>query len=515
MAFRLNLDLRIIIFLLIFSNLLFSCSETIYPKREMRAVWIATVKNIDWPSRPGLSSEEQKNEFRKIISFHQLNGINAAIVQIRPAADAFYQSRLEPWSEWLTDQQGKAPDPYYDPLTFMIEECHDKGMEFHAWFNPYRAIVDIESNVTDSLHITNSLSEWFLTYGKNAYFDPGIPEVREYVTNIVADVVTRYDIDAVHFDDYFYPYKIYGEAFPDSASYKRYNPRQLDLDDWRRSNVDEIIVMLNNRIKSIKPHVKFGISPFGVWRNQDKDPNGSATQAGVTNYDDLYADVTKWLKNGWIDYVVPQLYWNIGFEKADYAVLIDWWEKNSYGKHLYIGHGAYKIDDSSNVEAWRDPKQLPSQLRLNKQYEHVKGSAYFSSKVLLNNPLGITDTLRNTFYRHPALIPQMPWIDSESPNPPKHLEVVPEESGVLLKWKPSGKDEHYYLIYRFEGKGKKAQDINNPANILSSVRAPINFYLDETAKKNKQYTYIVTAVDRLHNESKRSEVNSIKNKIRR
>jgi len=260
------------------------------PKYEFRGVWVATVENIDFPSSRNLSTQQQKDQFIKLLEMHKRNGMNALIVQIRPASDAFYPSQYEPWSEYLTGKQGQPPSPYYDPLEFMITETHKRGMEFHAWMNPYRAEFRVGKSSISPNHITKLHPEWFITYGNTKYFDPGNKDAQAFVVNVVRDVVRRYDVDAIHFDDYFYPYKIAGKDFNDDASYKKYG-NGLSLDDWRRSNVDSIIVHLSKAIKEENPYCQFGISPFGVWRNIDKDPEGSNTKAGVTNYDDLYADI--------------------------------------------------------------------------------------------------------------------------------------------------------------------------------------------------------------------------------
>ena len=274
------------------------------PNSEFRGVWIATVDNIDWPHKGVYTAYSQKLDFIRQLDMHKQNGMNAVIVQVRPSADAFYPSALEPWSEWLTGKQGRSPSPYYDPLQFMIEETHKRGMEFHAWLNPYRANYDVRSASIASNHITKIHPEWFLTYGGKKYFDPGNKEAQQHVINVVKDIVKRYNVDAIHMDDYFYPYRIPNKEFPDNASYKK-SGTSLSKGDWRRSNVDSIIKALNAVIKAEKPYCKFGISPFGVWRNKEADPDGSNTQAGQTNYDDLYADILLWLKQGWVDYVAP------------------------------------------------------------------------------------------------------------------------------------------------------------------------------------------------------------------
>jgi uncharacterized lipoprotein YddW (UPF0748 family) len=395
--------------------LLALCLFTSYaqPVYEFRGVWIATVDNIDWPPRNVYDVEVQKADYIRQLELHKRNGMNAVIVQVRPAADAFYPSPYEPWSQWLTGTQGKPPVPFYDPLQFMIDEAHKRGFEFHAWCNPYRANFSVGKASIAPAHITRLHPEWFLRYGNTLLFDPGNKEAQQWVEKVISDMVQRYDIDAVHMDDYFYPYRIAGKEFPDTASYRLYG-NGMNKDDWRRANVDSIITQLSVAIKQEKPWVKFGISPFGVWRNNDKDPEGSATQAGVTNYDDLYADILLWLRNGWIDYVAPQLYWEIGFKRADFATLLDWWSKHTYGRHLYIGHGIYRVGESSKSSlAWKDSTQLPRQLQLLRQNPNVQGSIYFSSKSFDRNPNGWNDSLRNDYYRLPALIPPMDWLPSK------------------------------------------------------------------------------------------------------
>lgn len=373
------------------------------PKEELRAVWVATVNNIDYPSKPTLSADVQRAEFIALANMHQRNGMNALIVQIRPATDAFYPSPLEPWSQWLTGKQGQPPIPYYDPLQFMIEETHKRGMEFHAWMNPYRAVFNISGSSISPSHITRLHPEWFLTYGDKKYFDPGNKDVQAHVTSIVTDVVSRYKVDAIHFDDYFYPYRISGKEFPDEASYRKYG-NNMPKDDWRRSNTDSIIVKLSRTIKKENPACQFGISPFGVWRNATQDPLGSNTKAGQTNYDDLYADILLWLKKGWIDYVTPQLYWEIGHNLADYETLIKWWSQHTYGKLCYIGIGIYRAGSN---DAWKDKTQLPRQINMLRNTPNMHGMMFFSSKTFEKNPNGWNDSLRLNYFKEPALPPKM------------------------------------------------------------------------------------------------------------
>jgi len=373
-------------------------------KREFRGVWVATVDNIDWPSRGNYNSDSQKVEFIRLLDMHKRNGMNAVVVQIRPAADAFYASPYEPWSEWLTGKQGSPPSPYYEPLEFMITETHKRGMEFHAWMNPYRAEFSIGRSSIAPNHITRIHPEWFLTYGEKRYFDPGNKEVQQYVTGVVKDIVSRYAVDAIHFDDYFYPYRLPGKEFPDNAKYLQYG-NGMNKDDWRRSNTDSIIAMLSKAIKAENKKCLFGISPFGVWRNADKDSvNGSATRAGQTNYDDLYADILLWLKKGWIDYVAPQLYWEIGHKAAPYEVLLDWWSKHTYGKNCYIGLGVYKAGSNT---AWKDKTQLPRQIEVLRNTPNIQGMIFYSSNSFNKNPNGWNDSLRLNYFAVPAKTPLM------------------------------------------------------------------------------------------------------------
>ena len=381
---------------------------------EFRGVWIATVENIDWPSEKGLSVEEQKASFIKLLDIHQRDGINSVFVQVRPAADAFYPSPYEPWSEYLMGRQGLGPTPLYDPLAFMIEETHKRGMEFHAWINPYRAMFNIKHSSISPSHITKTHPEWFVTYGNTKYFNPGIPEVRAFVSKVVKDIVSRYDIDGIHMDDYFYPYRIEGKAFPDEHTYLKYG-NGLDKDAWRRSNCDSIIKNIYEAITETNARVKFGISPFGVWRNKSKDIDGSRTTAGTTSYDDLFADILLWLKMGWIDYVAPQIYWECSHNQCPYNELLDWWSKHTYGKHLYIGHGIYKANINA---AWKDKTELPSQIIALRAMKETQGSAFFSSQDLVRNTNGWADSLRENYYALPALVPPMSWIDSSLPSKP-------------------------------------------------------------------------------------------------
>ena len=481
----------------------------IAPKREFRAVWVATVNNIDWPSKPGISTEQQKKEAVEILNLHQRSGMNAIIMQIRPASDAFYPSELEPWSQYLTGTPGKAPDPFYDPLQFWIEECHSRNMEFHAWLNPFR-VAQYANEPLASNHIAFKHPEWIVNYGGKLYFDPGLPQTREFVVQVVNDIVARYDVDAIHFDDYFYPYPL-KEDFPDENSFAGYNRGFLLMQKaaWRRDNVDLIIKLLSENIKKIKPWVKFGISPFGVWRNKSDDPQGSETTAGTTNYDHLYADILKWQKNGWIDYSLPQLYWQIGHPSVDFLTLGKWWADHAYNRGMYIGHAVYKLEANATIPEWTDPNQLVKQIQITRQIPQLGGSAFYSSKHFKRDLFGFSETLQNKIYNRPALVPVMPWIDNKAPDQPGRFR----KRGNKLKWKPEKAATEMdrtvgYLVY-LNPVGQKF-DENNSENIFTITRDKSIVFKPNSRKLRRKYEIRISALDRLHNESEISKVKVIK-----
>ena len=376
--------------------LAFLCNAQQHSSKEFRGVWIATVDNTDWPDTPDMSTENQKASFIQLLEMHKRNGMNAVIMQVRPCADAFYASSFEPWSQWLSGVQGKAPDPYYDPLEFMITEAHKRDMEFHAWINPYRADFNAGHSAVTATHITRTHPEWFITYGGKKYFDPGNKEAQYYVTAIVKDIVSRYKPDAIHFDDYFYPYPIPGKPFPDEASYKKYGIG-MSRAAWRRSNTDSIISSVSRTIRAVNKKCRFGISPFGIWRNISADPDGSQSR-GLSSYDEIYADVLLWMRNGWIDYVAPQLYWAFGNRSAPFEVLTDWWSKHTYGKDCYIGIGYFMAGYNA---AWRDKTQVPKQIQYIRNTPGLKGMVFYSSRSFEKNPFGWNDSLRLNYFRSP------------------------------------------------------------------------------------------------------------------
>ncbi|RTQ46559.1 glycoside hydrolase [Hymenobacter gummosus] len=484
------------------------------PKRELRGVWIATVENIDWPSRRDLTPEQQRREYIKLLDSEQRTGINAVFVQVRPASDAFYQSSLEPWSKWLTGRQGKAPG--WDPLPFLIEEAHKRGMEFHAWFNPYRASTDTTTARLAPQHPYRQHPEWFLRYSGKLLYNPGLPAVRAYITQVIMDVVRRYDIDGVHFDDYFYPYPEAKQVIHDEQAYAQYNDEGLSVPDWRRRNVNQLVQQVHDSIDAEKHWVKFGISPFGVWMNRNEDPEGSDTRA-FQGHTGLYADAREWLRQGWVDYVLPQLYWSTNFKAASYATLLEWWSRNRFDRHLYIGQGAYRMLESTKSDTtWRSPRELPRQVRLNRSYpQDISGSVFFSAKSVLLNPLKTTDSLRQNLFQYPALLPTMPWKDAVPPRSVQQLTLTRGGGPVTLVWRPGpaaadGDSASAYVIYRFaRGEQPSPDDPRHILTIMPGMRRPTLAYVDTAARFGTEYAYYVTALDRLHNESSPLRVTTI------
>mgnify|MGYP003819377155 CR=1 FL=1 len=354
-------------------------------QKEFRGIWIATINNLDWPSAPGLSVEQQKKELKDLIDRIAKYNLNAVFFQVRAASDAFYASSLEPWSYFLTGKQGKSNQPFFDPLAYAIELCHARGIELHAWFNPFR-VRNLGHYEFARSSFAAKFPQYQHDYDNKRFFDPGFPQVRSHVISAILEVVRNYDIDAVLLDDYFYPYPIKGKSFPDSKTFakygKEYYPKHLK--DWRRNNINSFIAQLHDSIKSVKPSLRLGISPFGVWRTKADDPNGSPLVKGTTSYDDLYADVYKWLANDWIDYVIPQLYWEQGNRYGDFNSLAKWWNDHSFGKTLYLGQALYRSTGSG--ASWSNPKEINDQISLLRKYKNIKGFAFFSASHLFRLP---------------------------------------------------------------------------------------------------------------------------------
>jgi uncharacterized lipoprotein YddW (UPF0748 family) len=472
------------------------------PKQQLRAKWIASVANIDWPSQRGLTADQQKAELVRWYDEAVTLGLNAVVVQIRPTADAFWPSPYEPWSHWLTGTQGQ--DPGYDPLAFAVAEAHKRNLEFHGWFNPYRVSMGTDVNALAPTHPARVHPDWIVSYGGKLYYNPGIPEVRKFTTDAIMDAVRRYDIDAVHFDDYFYPYPVAGQTFDDAATYARYGGG-LSLADWRRKNIDLFISELSAQIRSAKPWVQFGISPFAVWRNAGTDPAGSPTQAGVQTYDDLYADTVKWVRAEWIDYIVPQVYWNIGFTVADYAKLVPWWSNIVAGTevNLYIGHANHKVANPAQPAAWQDPNEMSRQLTFNRDFPQVKGDIYFSAVQVRANRLAHMSIVKADHYQHPAVPPTAGRLAGRGPAMPAILDAGRTSGGVRLRWVSGAATS--YAVYRLDGHQLLGRcDLADARHLVGTLRAgrgPLQTFTDTTAVAGKRYSYVVTALDRSHNES--------------
>jgi uncharacterized lipoprotein YddW (UPF0748 family) len=501
---------------LLFCFTYITCACTIFaqnpPKRECRGAWITTVSNLDWPLSKTLSTDAQKQQLIDILDKHKEAGLNAVFLQIRTNGDAFYPSDLAPWSDWLTGLQGRAPQPLYDPLAFAITEAHKRGLEFHAWFNPYRSVGNINTAVLADNHVAKKHPEWLLAFGNARILDPGLPDVRSHVTQVVMEVVRRYDIDGVHFDDFFYPYPSTGLSYNDDSTFTLHNRGFSDRGNWRRDNVDLLIKTVSDSIKSVKPFVKFGISPFGIWQNKSTaQPLGSDTR-GLESYSEIYCDSKKWVQQGWIDYVTPQLYWYIGFSIADYGILLPWWVQNASNRHIYVGQGAYRIGADSNWNAG----EMPRQLRLNRQKAPaIQGSIFFRTGNLTENVLGIRDSLMQNFYRKPALLPTMSWKPITALSSPTNVAAALNTEGVRLTWtRPSiGTAElskiRDYVIYRFLD--NEVIDITKAEAIQFITPNDTTVFIDKNtnASGRRQYTYVVTAFNRLYDESTPSSSASV------
>ncbi|WP_411760814.1 glycoside hydrolase family 10 protein [Streptomyces tunisiensis] len=372
---------------------------------EMRGVWVATVTNRDWPSRPGLGARQQRAELLAHLDTAVRARLNTVMLQVRPTADALWPSPHEPWSQYLTGTQGT--DPGWDPLGTAVAEAHARGLELHAWFNPYRVALHADPTRLAASHPARRNPGWVIPYGGKLYYDPGLPEVRAFVREAMLDAVRRYPVDGVHFDDYFYPYPVAGQTFDDDAAYDRYGAAFPDRAAWRRDNVDRLVHETAEAIRTIRPGTRFGISPFGVWRNADGDERGSATRAGVQSYDDLHADTRKWARENWIDYICPQLYWNIGFAAADYAKLLTWWADvvRGSGTQLYAGEALYKAGDPAQPAAWQDPAELSRHLTLAKKYPEVRGHVFFAAREVTADPVGAMARVVADHYGRPARPP--------------------------------------------------------------------------------------------------------------
>jgi uncharacterized lipoprotein YddW (UPF0748 family) len=447
-------------------------------RREFRGAWVACVWNSDWPKKAGLSALQQQAELVNIIEKLQTLNFNALILQVRPEGDALYASQLEPWSAWLTGTQGQAPIPFYDPLEFAIAECRKRNIELHAWFNPYRAKTSIKqgSNVRPHIAVTNP--EYVYQWGNQLWMEPGAKIVQDRVYNVILDVVRRYDVDGIHLDDYFYPYPIQGQSFPDHKTYAAYQAAggKLSLGDWRRENVNQMVLRLAEGIKSTKPDVKFGISPFGIYR-----PGQPPGITGLDAYNVLYADAKKWLEQGWIDYIAPQLYWRTDQTQQSYPTLLKWWtEINPKQRHIYAGNNISQLDG----KAWKD-EEIEKQIKISRNLvgDLSLGNIFFSTNSLIENRQGISETFQNSLYAKPALVPTMSWQNATPPTPPTALQV----NNRKISWQP-GDDQKIrsWTLYRQSSDSWTLQRVLSAGTTFATVEPG---------------TYAVCAVDRLANES--------------
>lgn len=484
------------VFLLLFL-VLSSIAWAQNPKREFRGAWIQCVNG----QFQGMGRDRMQQTLSYQLDELAKSGINAIFFQVRAEGDALYNSQLEPWSRYLTGTQGLAPDPYWDPLEWMVEQCHARGMELHAWINPFRAKTKMTREMAP-LHASTRNPSLCFDYDGLWVFDPGLPENRDWICKVASDIVSRYDVDGLHMDDYFYPYPVAGLAIPDDASYALYG-QGMDRGDWRRQNVNMVIKQLHEQLLSVKPWIKFGVSPFGIYRNQRTDPKGSAT-TGLQNYDDLYADVLEWIRQGWVDYNIPQIYWEIGNRAADYETLIRWWSVNSGDRPLFIGQD---VERTVKFTDPRDPQshQMGYKYELQRSLPGIQGSCQWYAAAVVNNPGNYTTYLRSSYHSTPALQPLMPWIDDKAPRKPRKVRVIWTEDGPVLCWTaPKYRSEMdratRYAVYCFQ-RGEKIdlEDASRIVAITSQTMLPLSYQ-----GGLQKYTFVVTALDRLQNESSKA-----------
>ena len=462
------------------------------PKQEFRGAWVASVANLDWPSRPGLPTDQQQTQLVRLLDGLKAAGINAVFFQVRPEADAFYDSPFEPWSYWLTGEQGAAPDPYYDPLAFAVEEAHQRGMELHAWLNPYRA--DRGSNYPKAPgHVTNEHPDWVLTSGTVRVLDPGLPVVRDRIAAVVADIGRRYEVDGIHFDDYFYPYPPNQIRDQDADTFAEHPRGFTDLGDWRRDNVNLMVAQVQDSIEAVRPEAVFGISPFGIYR-----PGVPTGVTGLDAYNVIYADPLAWLAAETVDYLVPQLYWsservvNGSFNQQRHTTLAAWWGSVRDGRHIYTGIAAYRAG-----QAGYDAEELPTQVRIARASDELQGSVFFRTYAgLLTGGLGLKDSLQTDLYRTPALTPTMPWRSLVAPEAPSDLrQAVPAEGVVPLIWDApdeSAVEPRFFAVYRVpQAEASDLATALQKAENLAGVTGETRFF-DQPAVG--LYTYVVTSV---------------------
>lgn len=468
------------------------------PKREFRGAWIQIING----QFQGMDRPQMQANLTHQLDVLKACGVNAIMFQVRGEADALYASPYEPWSRFLTGQQGRAPQPYWDPLAWMVEQCHRRGMELHAWINPFRAKTKGTTELATT-HYYIQHPERCFSYDGLLIMDPALQENRVYICRIAADIVRRYDVDGLHIDDYFYPYPAAGQPIPDDKSFAKYSNGLTDRGDWRRQNVNRAIQMLHDTLRAVKPWVKFGVAPFGIYHNARSGGNIPGSQTGgLQNYDDLYADVLYWINQGWVDYNIPQLYWEIGHKAADYATLVEWWGRYAAGRPLIIGQDVertVKAPDLNNPSV----NQMPEKFRIQRATRGVVGNCLWYSAAVVRNEGNYATALQKVYQRRPALQPLMPFIDKKAPRKPRKLKALWMPDGYYLFWTaPKASDEmdaaRYYAVYRF-AKGDKT-DLSNADHLVEIT--PDTFIRLPYDDGETKYTYIVTALDRLQNESK-------------
>ena len=474
------------------------------PKREFRGAWLHVIGQGQWKAK---NTEQQKAYIRQQLDLLKDAGCNAAIFQVRPHADALYQSEIEPWSSWLTGKRGKAPSPLWDPLQYAIEQAHERGMELHAWLNPYRVTPGAETLPAD--HISKKHPERFFHFDNKLFFDPAYQENRDYICNVVEDIVSRYDVDAIHIDDYFYPYPAAnGQKFNnDDASYRKFG-NGMPRNDWRRHNVDLLIEQMHNTIKDTKPWVRFGVSPFGIWRNKKNDPRGSES-AGLQNYDDLYADVLLWAKKGWIDYLSPQLYWSLDTKAAPTRKLLKWWNDNANGVDIYVGYDVQRTMNSADTQAGR-PNELQTKVEMARQLPAINGMVWWHGYWVTDNYKGVAHELTN---RHQSTIALPPAYGDTSKKPaaPTGVRLEKKDGKIFIAWdnpvfgaKEKETDPVKFVVYQFFADEKT--DIENPETII----AVTPFERVDLGTPAKGERFVVTSLDRMNRESRPSAEVTVK-----
>jgi uncharacterized lipoprotein YddW (UPF0748 family) len=483
-----------------FLLILFFSANTLYAqlngKYEFRAVWLTTVGNYDWPFSSNDPPDKQQRDLIGLLDQLKAMNFNAILFHTRTKGDAFYKSDLEPWSEYLTGLQGRPQNPIWDPLEFLVNEGHKRGMEVHAWINPFRAYSASSSAFRDVLHVSNQHPEWMLKVGGSVIINPGIPAARTFVLDVLTDIIKRYDIDGIHYDDFFYPYDDITKNNEDNATYLQYGKADGfgSITTWRLYNVNMFVKGLNERIQALKPHLKHGVSPFGIWRSGN--PSGIS---GLSSVDVLFCDAPTWMELKWIDYLTPQLYWKIGGSQ-DYKALVNWWLTKMNGRHLYPGLALYRASaETAGTGTVFAESEVPNQVRYNRANK-VLGEAYFRTLSLTTySSKTYADTLKKSLYRYPALTPIMDFKDKTAPNPPQNLDYLMGTNGdPLISWaKPvttTKPEARMYAVYRAQSEVEPdfktvTADSRNLIGITGDT-----FFKDKPIKLGKKYWYYVTSV---------------------